>query len=133
MNNCKYGLLLSLTALSFMIYSCGRDKDFKTEMENFTGRHIVLPDEIFSDSTDISRVDNKLVVWFDSTECGSCRMGRLYEWEDDPVMQFARAMGDKFDVYIIFSPKKEDVRSLRFTLGSYAVSYSVLLDETGAF
>lgn len=96
-------------------------------MEKFVGNEVVFPNIWQQNET----VDAKLIIWFDSTECGSCRMNRLYEWENDPVMHYAQALKDRFDVILVFSPKKQDVRSLKFALEGYDVSFPVIIDENG--
>jgi thiol-disulfide isomerase/thioredoxin len=114
-----------------LLLSC--TKTLKSEIESFTGQQITLPAEMDPDSVDVSDTQNKLIIWFDSTECGSCRMSRMYEWDDDPAVQYAQGLPGKFEVIMIFSPKKEDVRSLTLNLKNYDVSFPVIIDETGDF
>ncbi len=129
----KISYCVGFVILLFTFFSCADNRALQAEMEGFTGRQVVLPAAMTPDSADFFNAENKLIIWFDSTECGSCRMSRLYEWDDDPVMQYARGMGDRFNVFLVFSPKATDIRSLKFSLESYDVSFPVLIDETGEF
>ena len=119
----------------FMLISCQNHSNLQASMEEFVGKELFLPEDLrlCADSVDNSEIHNKLIVWFDSTECGSCRMNRLYEWNDDPVVHYAQGLKGKFDVILIFSPKKQDARSLKFTLEGYDVSFPVIIDENGDF
>jgi hypothetical protein len=108
--------------------ACNKNKNLQSELKKLTDRQVVLPD-----STTVFNAQNKLVIWFDSTECGSCRMSRMFEWNDDPAVQYAQGLKGKFDVVFIFSPKQEDVHSLTLNLKNYDVSFSVIIDEAGDF
>ena len=115
------------------VFSCDNNKNLQSEIAGFTGSRVLLPAAMAGGNADVFDVENKLIVWFDSLECGSCRLKQLYAWNDDPVMQYARAMGNRFNVFLVFSPKAADVHYLKLTLKNYNVSFPVLLDETGAF
>ena len=121
-----FSLLLVFTII---FHSCNKTRNLQVAMEEFIGSEIEFAEEwLLNDA-----LSGRLVIWFDSTECGSCRMNRLYEWNEDPVVHHAQALQDKFEVVLIFSPKKEDVRSLKFNLEGYDVSFSVIIDEAGDF
>jgi len=127
--NKKISYIFLVVCLFFLLLSCNKTKNLQVAMEEFMGSEI----EFLEEWPLREEVGNRLVIWFDSTECGSCRMSRLYEWNDDPVMHYAQGLKDKFEVLLIFSPKKQDVRSLKFNLEGYDVSFPVIIDEAGDF
>lgn len=120
----------------FSLFSCNRGNVGK-QLENFVGMEVVLPKGMQGNlqgrDTLLSVPDApmRLVVWFDSLGCSSCRINRMHEWND--VVQFAEGMGDRFDPVFIFSPKAADRHSVRIALRTAFFEYPVYIDEDGMF
>jgi hypothetical protein len=119
---------LFIVAITALFSSCNKNKNLQLSIEALTGQQVVLPDSVSAVDT-----QNKLVIWFDSLECASCRSSRLFIWDDDPAVQYAKGLKDKFGVILIFSPKKEDVNLLIITLKKFNLSFPVIIDEAGDF
>ena len=115
----------------FIISGCIRTKILENEIESFIGSSIVIPESF--NIQDAAKLNSRGLIWFDSLECSSCQLNRLYEWDNDPFAQYAQGLPGKFEVVLIFSPKKEDVHSLKFNLEGYDVSFPVIIDEAGDF
>ena len=113
--------------------SCNNNKKLQSEIASFTGSQMIIPAEMLPDSVDIFNVENKLIIWFDSAECASCRVNRLYEWDEDPVASHARGLPGKFGIVLIFSPQADEVRSLKVNLTGYELSFPVIIDEESRF
>jgi hypothetical protein len=108
----------------FVFCSCNNNKTLQSQAEAFAGQQVVFPD-----STNVFNAQNKLIIWFDSTECVSCRMNQLYEWDYDPVVRYTQVLEGHFDMIVIFSPKKKDVQYFQFNIKRYIVSFPVIVDE----
>lgn len=81
--------ILVILLSCFAVVSC-KTARIKKELKEFTGQQIVLPDSLRStvngrDTTLTGFMDaeTKLVVFYDSVVCSSCRINRMYEWQED--------------------------------------------------
>lgn len=69
----------------------------------FPDTTIGIPDEKALFSLDHIPIP-KMVIWVDSTECSSCRIGNLYRYEK----LYDKSQKDCFEVIIIFSPREDE-------------------------
>ncbi|MCM1516999.1 MAG: hypothetical protein NC080_11440 [Paraprevotella sp.] len=73
----------------------------------------------------------RLVVYYDSTECSSCRLKTLYEW--DSLIDSVSSSGHKVDFYFVFNVPTQRVEEVKAAIVAYASNLSVYLDTTGVF
>ena len=130
---------LFATGLVFLsLCSCDGCGKIKEEMERFYGQHVTLPlDSMLYMADDSARPARcvtdgyKLVVYYDSAECSSCRMKTLYEWND--LMESASSSGCVLDFYFVFNVPQRRTEDVRASLAKYARGLPVYLDTTGVF
>lgn len=118
--------------------SCAGDDKIKEEMERFYGQHVTLPlDSMLYMADDGARPAHdgtdyyKLVVYYDSTECSSCRLKTLYEW--DTLIDSASSSGCGLGFYFVFNVPIQRMDDVKETLATYAEGLPVYLDTTGVF
>ncbi len=108
-------------------------------MERFYGQHVVLPldsmlyvaDDSIGYVHDVMADRYRLVVYYDSTECSSCRLKTLYEW--DSLIDSVSSSGHKVDFYFVFNVPTQRVEEVKAAIVTYASNLSVYLDTTGVF
>ena len=95
-------------------------------MERFYGQRVLLPLDSTLCMTDgnlgyMERKiadDYKLVMYYDSSECTSCRLKTLYEWQD--VIDSASSYGHSIDFYFFFNVPGRRLEEIKATLTTYA-------------
>ena len=102
---------ISLLFLSTLLYSCSNDGKIKKEIEEMYKHKIVLPIEsmakidhseyIMDDVTEQPKAHYKFVLYSDSTECSSCQLRTIYQWNDYYYLEEA----GKVNFFIILAPK----------------------------
>ena len=126
------GWLFALLAL----FSCNRDS-MKKQLSNFIGTEIVFPGNLQSNlqgrDTLIHFTDApmKMVVWYDSVECASCRIQQLHEWNE--IIRYANETGEIFRPVFIFSPKVNDLHSVNYALHMSDFEHPVYIDKENIF
>ena len=108
-------------------------------MERFYGQRVVLPlDSMLSmadDSSgyvqDVTTDRYRLIVYYDSTECSSCRLKTLYEWNG--LVDSVSLSGQKLDFYFVFNVPAQRMEEVKNTLATFVHNQPVYLDTTGVF
>jgi len=72
----------------------------------------------------------KLIIYYDSLQCSSCGIQRLYDKID--LYELADSL-DAFDVMTIFSPKEEEYDNVMKELMLFDFPYPVYVDTYGEF
>lgn len=70
----------------------------------------------------------KMVVYFDSTECSTCLVSHLYDYE-----LFAKRFQDKCLTILLMSPPSDERGMVTHLLSLHHYSFIVLLDENHRF
>ena len=129
--------ILVILLSCFAVVSC-KTARIKKELKEFTGQQIVLPDSLRSTVngrdttlTDFMGAETKLVVFYDSVVCSSCRINRMYEWKE--VIATSIGLKHKFNAIFIFSPKRGTESQLITSLKAAQLDYPVFLDSGGLF
>jgi len=129
--------ILVILLSCFAVVSC-KTARIKKELKEFTGQQIVLPDSLRSTVngrdttlTDFMGAETKLVVFYDSVVCSSCRINRMYEWQE--VIATSIGLKHKFNAIFIFSPKRGTESQLITSLKAAQLDYPVFLDSGGLF
>lgn len=68
----------------------------------------------------------RLIVYYDSTSCQTCRVNNLYEWKD--IISLEKSSGGKFELMMIFAPTEDDVVNLRRALARSRFLHPVYFD-----
>lgn len=119
--------------LAFIVVSC--KAGIKKDLEEFIGREVVLPKEMaaFVNGRDTSLTIEgdrlKLIVWYDSTGCSSCRLKDLWQWED--YAEYADSAD--FDLCVILSPSEANIHSVNLAVRSQRVQFAVYKDYDRRF
>ena len=123
--------------LLISLVSC-QSGNVKRELVKFVGQEIVVPeglqgtvngrDSLVAGFLD---ADMKLVVFYDSVGCSSCRVSHMYEWQD--VITYSEHMGARFKTIFIFAPKESAYNELRISLRGSQMDYPMFIDRAGEF
>lgn len=108
-------------------------------MARFYGQRVVLPLDsmlyMVGDSTEyaqgVTADGYRLVAYYDSTECSSCRLKTLYEWGG--LIDSVSSSGCKVDFYFVFNVPTQRMEEVKTTLATYARNLPVYLDTIGVF
>lgn len=134
----KYHITRVITSLLFfaIISSCVERRKVKDIMLEFVTSDIIIPDDldcVFNAETSMSYIDtlksNKLIIYYDSLDCSSCRISHLF----DLYPLYNMADTSDFSVMTIFSPKKSEVENTRFQLMLINHTIPIYLDKNGSF
>ena len=134
----KYHITRVITSLLFfaIISSCVERRKVKDIMLEFVTSDIIIPDDldcVFNAETSMSYIDtlksNKLIIYYDSLDCSSCRISHLF----DLYPLYTMADTSDFSVMTIFSPKKSEVENTRFQLMLINHTIPIYLDKNGSF
>lgn len=124
-------LLLSATAL--LTTGCTEYK-IKQELRHFMRETVTLPEYLESvDKRNISQTplpEGKaaMVFYYDSLECGSCKVNHLVDLE--PLYEMSDSLGT-FDVVTVFAPRIEDYDELVRQLMVRNFRYPIYVDTEG--
>lgn len=129
------GLLL---LMAFLSVSC---KNYKLEkkLKKFIQHEIVVPNNLRQiagegdepEIIDTESVSARLIVYVDSLECSSCKVGHMYEYNE--ITDYRNVAGEQYLPMFIFSPPGRAVKELLYRIRSSHFEYPVFLDESGAF
>jgi hypothetical protein len=89
----------------------------------FDGRDTIMP------ITGAEQV--RMVIFYDSTVCSSCKVSQIWNWEK--VITTSKALRGKFAPVFIFSPGEGNVAQLKVSLRTYPFEWPVFIDSTGEF
>ena len=99
--------------------SCTESRRVKAMMMDFIESEIVIPNDLVCiQAGALTKIDidslkqNKYIIYYDSLECSSCRVGHLKEIY--PLYQMADTMG--FSVLTIFAPRIRDLDEIKLQL-----------------
>lgn len=124
-------VLLSATATS-----CTKDRSIEESLQKIIGKQMVVNDDsmlILQDSLyfreDVNKdvAEYKFIAFFDSTECSSCQMKKLFEWNDFMVFEKNRLV----DFYFIFSTN--EIASIERMYRNCNLKHSILVDTCNIF
>lgn len=135
----KYGIrvftpFLIVLALILLIGCSG--SDIRKTLLSYYSQKVVFPSSltvITGASNDMRSIQDsipKVVLFIDSTECSSCRIGRLIEYEDLAAESLRTG---SFMMAIIISPLRKDFDYARHLLEQYDYPFPIYLDQSHCF
>ena len=105
-------------------------------MSDFMESEIVIPNEIeciYNRQVDKIKIDTlqqlKLIVYYDSLDCSSCRISHLM----DIYPLYDMADTSNFSLLTIFSPKEEDLAEVRNHIVIQNLPIPIYIDADGSF
>lgn len=122
-----------------MLLTCmGCTPDLTHQMQKFIGRKILF-DVKFTDTSDMfdaqSRIKSdsiiKFVVLYDSTECSSCRVNRLEQY--NVISDLTDRYGVRVSPIIIFSPAYAQMSELKRELSLQKLRFPIYIDSDHTF
>ena len=120
-----------------MVSSCIHRSDFEKELLYLQSQPIRLtPQFRMVDNSNgivdsINVINLRLIIYADTSECSSCKIGQMYLWED--YIQYATKYNGKFRCYFIYSPAKKDIKYVQLTMRNSLIGYPVILDTLREF
>lgn len=122
-----------------LISSCNRGKNtIAYKMKKLYQTEITIPqleDCIFygQDSTwkNFIQAKTKLIIYYDSTVCTSCKLSKLWNWEK--VICYAKEKDFQFQPYFIICPPKEKIGEILAALEKYPFEWPIYLDYNRIF
>ena len=116
--------------------SCTESRRVKAMMMDFIESEIVIPNDLVCiQAGALTKIDidslkqNKYIIYYDSLECSSCRVGHLKEIY--PLYQMADTMG--FSVLTIFAPRIRDLDEIKLQLMASQHPFPVYIDLSREF
>ena len=73
----------------------------------------------------------KLVVFIDSTECSSCALENMHEW--DSYVHLSDSLKNKFNIDFIISPKPTEVELAKIKILAENFKHAIYIDAQNAF
>lgn len=133
----RYQLALILAVFGLLlITSCGEKRSVKATIRSMRESELIIPSDLQCiDGRSVSTVKDErekatLVIYYDSLECGSCRVDKLYQL--DTLFGLERTYAD-YEVLVVFSPKPSEVEDIMVMLVKKNYSHPVYLDYSGTF
>ena len=131
-----YKLLILIIFLCICITSCNEKATVKRIMTDFVESEIVIPNDlecIYRRHADKIKLDTleqlKLIVYYDSLDCSSCRISHL----SDIYPLYEMADTSNFSVLTIFSPREEDLAEVRNLIQILNPPIHIYIDSDGSF
>lgn len=131
----KYGTLM----LFLLLVSCSQNRTTK-DLQQLFGKQVVLPENgrwrvLNRDTTVVpDREIPKIMVYYNSQGCTSCRLKELMMWSSLIVEIQSMPVSDTSKVEFLFIlASGEEIRSLTMTLQQYDFKTPVLLDTQKSF
>lgn len=129
-------LFLGVIIICLTMASCTERQKVKTMMMDFMKTEIMIPDdlecickrEMKTIALD-SLKESMFIIYYDSLDCSSCRIGHLAE--SDPLYEMADTCG--FSLLTIFSPRMDDLKEVRLQLMMTNSPIPIYLDVNGSF
>lgn len=121
----------------FCVVSCNFKKGPENIIPEMVGKRVALEDltsfwmgrDSLYLKTDSSLV--KLIVFYDSTACQSCRVKTMFEWES--FIEMEKKTNGKFVFMPVFSPSKNEYEQFLRLLAISRFKHHVWVDSSGSF
>lgn len=109
------------------------------EVKNFSGSTITVPKGLKVKCGGIDttfqltqkQTLTKMIVWYDTMECSSCRMKRIDMW--NKIVVYSRDSIIGFEPVFIFSPNKGSLNSFELEINIANFDYPIMVDYENSF
>lgn len=119
-----------------MLEACGEKNSVKTTIRKMRESELTIPNDLQRIvGRSISTIEEErkkatLVIYYDSLECSSCRVDKLYQL--DTIFGLEKTYLD-YEVLVVFSPSPCEVEDVKVMLFKRNYKYPVYLDYSGKF
>lgn len=128
----RYGIFLFVCVFCLSCINNNETADLIAQMQS---KEVVLP----LDSMDYMGIvpcvpmlnGYKFVIYSDSSDCSSCSLRKLYQW--DIFSELSKRYGDGVQFIFIFSPSKKNQRIFELTVRNVPSSSLIYMDTTNIF
>lgn len=110
----------------------------KYKLKELVDTHIIFPEALYSidqnqlKKTTIQDGKNKIIVWFDSTGCNTCKALDLYNF--DFVYDYCKdSLNSSCDFIAVFSPTKEQINDVAVILWERNINIPFVIDVNNEF
>lgn len=128
--------IIILMGLLLCLNSCSGHR-VRKELESFFSQEIKFPSTLVACSGEsagamslLSDSIPKLIIYVDSTQCSSCRVGHLSDYL--PLYEES-VQGKQFMLAVIISPPVADYGYIVHLLGTYKYPFPVYIDKSHSF
>lgn len=141
MGGYRYSGRFAIYVVILTIITCQSCKNYrmKRDMERFYNQTVLLPPSMQClEGEKIQHLDlqdsrSKIVIWYDSTECGSCKIKNLPAFKH--FESYCQDLKYDLDLVFLFSPSRQNVRQ---TLEEASIStklhdYPIYIDTANQF
>ena len=132
-----FRLVVLLSLLLAFSVSCN-NRNIRKELAQMMNSEIKIPHlhhAIFNGKDTVMHFSNetsvRMIAIFDSTFCASCHLPNMKVWNE--VISYSKATDSKFEPIFIFSPKQEEIVSLKQSLRENMFEWPFFIDENGDF
>lgn len=132
----RFFLFLYVIFISLAMVSCGERKKIESMMADFIKTKIVIPNDLECicrrevKTIDLESIkENRLVIYYDSLDCSSCRISHLEE--NFPLYEMADT--GSFSLLTIFSPRVDELEEVRLQLMLINFQFPIYVDVNGSF
>ena len=125
-----------LTSIAVGLSSCTKNKAVEDVLNGLIGKQIILSKKsmVCLDNRQCEKSpyndkasSYKFIIFFDSTECSSCRMKSLFEWNDYLNLEIIKQV----DFYFIFATK--ELSYMKELYRNCNLRHSILVDTCNVF
>jgi hypothetical protein len=112
--------------------------NIESTVSNLYGKKISIPTDSFQCYKGLKEYpinqehsEYKLVVFIDSTECSSCALENMHEW--DSYVCLSDSLKNKFNIIFIISPKQGEVGNAKIKILSENFKHAIYIDAKSIF
>ena len=127
-----------LILFAFLSIPSCTHKQFVKNAAKIMGQQITLPTDMNTTwqgrdtvLTGYLEAPIKLIAWYDSLGCASCRVGKMSDW--DNIVAYADSLSQWFSVIFLFTPKEEHLQRMKLALQTDKFDYPVFIDRHATF
>jgi len=126
--------LCGILCILFLFTSCDKNKEFKDLLTQIQEKEIILPIDSMACIGNVEQQIHfpyKIVVYTDSTECSSCLISSLDQW--NPLLDKLENYGGKVGLYFIFNPAHKDMDAVKYSVKAMNASGLLYMDTLDLF
>ena len=129
---------LTFSFFSILLFCSCTNNQLAKDVAQFMGQQITLPLDMHTilkgkDTvlTGFTEIPIKLLVWYDPFVCASCQVSKMYEWND--IVFSADSLSQWFKIVFLFTPKQEDLHTIKVSLRADRFNYPIFIDQNATF
>ncbi len=131
------GFLIVILLAGISLCSCNRYK-LRHKLTLMQGQTVSIPQNlqpVYQGQDTLFNLNEnaltRLIIYYDSVGCASCRVNRLATW--DGIVLLSKAYRGNFEPIFIFAPGKAKIKDLKIALEGSFFEYPVWIDTASLF